>query len=313
MIEEKKRVDDAVPSSFNDKHGVYLKKQKGEWVKYEYKDVRGIIEPDGKYKAIFGGKEYHLVDGINYPKKEWKEFIYTEILYSRDLDLYKKAYLRQLKNRELTNALKHFLLLFEEKDDETIEVKVNKKIIMHCLEYRMQGLYLYDDFWKRWYNLHLHNDGSRIPFKLAIYGLEFDIMIDKNRFDEYSNAAQIVTNRLNAYTFAYKDRKTKHQIALMTMIDIAVSPFNIQSEEVEEEKKIELPVCDEILEATIFERDQELFERSAKLVTNCYYEYLGHYKGYKTEDAIERMTLLDLYFHPMEWKHKRFMDYLIST
>ena len=34
--------------------GVYLKTLDGEWRRYEYKDVRGIIEPDGQYKGIFG-------------------------------------------------------------------------------------------------------------------------------------------------------------------------------------------------------------------------------------------------------------------
>ena len=309
--EEKKRNGVAVPVSIYDVHGVYLKTLDGEWVRYEYKDVRGIIEPDGHYKGVFGGKEYLLFDGINYPKIEWKEDFYIDLLYSRDIDLYKKAHLRQLSNRELTKALKHNWLLFEQIDDMTIEVKVNKQFIMNCLESQMQDLYLYEEFWKRWYDLHLHNKGAKIPFKLAIYDMEFDVTIEKNRIEEYCRAAKTVTNRLNAYTVFYKDRKTEHQIALMTMIDVAVYPFLDHSKTDEKEIEIELPVCDETLKVTVKESNKELYERSAKRVTNYYNRYLECYKSRPT-DAIERMTLLYICFHRMEWKHKNFMDYLIS-
>lgn len=309
--EEKKRNGVAVPVSIYDVYGVYLKTLDGEWVRYEYKDVRGIIEPDGHYKGVFGGKEYLLFDGINYPKIEWKEDLYIDLLYSRDIDLYKKAHLRQLSNRELTKALKHNWLLFEQIDNMTIEVKVNKQFIMNCLESQMQDLYLYEEFWKRWYDLHLHNKGAKIPFKLAIYDMEFDMTIEKNRIEEYCRAAKTVTNRLNAYTVFYKDRKTEHQIALMTMIDLAVSPFLDHSETDENEIEIELPVCDETLKVIVKESNKELYERSAKRVTNYYNRYLECYKSRPT-DAIERMTLFDICFHRKEWKHKNFMDYLIS-
>ena len=83
--EEKKRNGVAVPVSIYDVYGVYLKTLDGEWVRYEYKDVRGIIEPDGHYKGVFGGKEYLLFDGINYPKIEWKEDLYIDLLYSREI------------------------------------------------------------------------------------------------------------------------------------------------------------------------------------------------------------------------------------
>jgi len=311
MIEEKKRIGVAVPMSTYDVNGVYLKTLDGEWVWYEYKDVRGFIEPDGQYKGVFGGKEYLLLDGINYPKIEWKEDLYIDLLYIRDIDLYKKAHLRQLSNREFTRALKHNWLLFEQIDNMTVEVKVNKQFIMNLLESNMQHLYLYEEFWKRWYDLHLHNKGAKIPFKLAIYDMEFDMTIEKNRIEEYFRAAKEVSNRLNAYTFAYKDHKTEHQIAIMTMIDLAVYPFLDHSENDYESIKIELSVCDEILKVTVKESDQELYERSAFRITKCYNRYLECYRS-RPIDAIERMTLLDIYLHRMEWKHKRFMDYLIS-
>ena len=97
----------------------------------------------------------------------------------------------------------------------------------------------------------------------------------------------------------------------MTMIDVAVYPFLDHSKTDEKEIEIELPVCDETLEVTVKESNKELYERSAKRVTNYYNRYLECYKSRPT-DAIERMTLLDICFHRMEWKHKNFMDYLIS-
>ena len=305
------RNGDTVPMFISDIHGVYLKTLDGEWVRYEYKDVRGIIEPNGQYKASFGGKEYLLLDGINYPKMEWKEDLYIDLLYSRDIDLYKKAHLRQLNNREFTRALKHNWLLFEQIDDMTIEVKVNRHFIMDCLESQMQELYLYEKFWKRWYDLHLYNKEAKIPFKLSIYGMEFDMTIEKDRIDEYCKAAKAVTNRLNAYTVFYKDRKTKHQIAIMTMIDLAVYPFLDNSEKDEEKTQIELSVCDETIKVTIKESDRELFERSAIRITKYYDNYLENYR-YRPIDAIERMTLLHIYLHRMEWRHINYMNYFIS-
>ena len=35
-------------------------------------------------------------------------------------------------------------------------------------------------------------------------------------------AARLVTDRFNAYTVAYKGRKTEHEIALMTMLDLVL-------------------------------------------------------------------------------------------
>ena len=149
MVEEKKRKGDEIPMCVEEVQGVYLKTLDGEWVRYEYKEVRGIIDPDGHYKGIFGGKEFLILDGIKYPKMEWKEDLYVDFLCSQDIALYRKVHKRQLSNRDFTRALKHNWLLFEQIDDITIEVKVNKQIIMNCLESQMQDLYVYEVFWKR--------------------------------------------------------------------------------------------------------------------------------------------------------------------
>lgn len=222
MAKVKMLKGDAIPTTVYDVHGVYLKTQDGKWVRYEYKDVRGFIDPDGQYKGIFGGKEFLILDGIKYPKMEWKEDLYVDFLCSQDIALYRKVHKRQLSNRDFTRALKHNWLLFEQIDDITIEVKVNKQIIMNCLESQMQDLYVYEVFWKRWYNRYILKGEDRQKVKLAVYDREFEVTVDKKRLEKYYYAARLVTDRLNAYTVAYKDRKPEHEIALMTMIDLAL-------------------------------------------------------------------------------------------
>ena len=125
----------------------------------------------------------------------------------------------------------------------------------------------------------IEENNDTVSVKLAIYDMEFDITIDKNRIEEYRKVAKEVANRLNAYTFAFRDRKTEHQIALMTMIDIAVYPFKNQSEGVDDDIKIELSVCDETFNVSIKENDRELYERSAIRITKRYNSYLEHYKS----------------------------------
>lgn len=222
MAEEKTRNVAAIPKCVEDVQGVYLKTLDGKWSRYEYKEVRGIIEPDGRYKGIFGGKEFLLLDRINYPKMEWKEDLYIDILCSQDIILYRKAHQRQLSNRDFTRALKHNWLLFEQIDDMTIEVKVNKQFIMNSLESQMQELYCYDELLERWYNRYILKDEGRKKIKLFVYDRELTVTIDKKDLMRFYHAARLVTDRLNAYTVAFKDRKPEHEIALMAMLDIAL-------------------------------------------------------------------------------------------
>ena len=164
----------------------------------------------------------------------------------------------------------------------------------------------------RWYNWYLHKSGPKIPFKLTIYDMKFDMTIEKIQIEEYCRAAIAVSNRLNAYTVCYKKCKTEHQIALMTMIDLAVDPFLDQSGIDEEIKQIELSVCDETFKLSIKESDRELYERSAVRVTKRYNSYLECYRSRPIE-AIERMTLLDVYLHRMEWRHINYMNYFVNS
>ncbi len=140
-------------------NGVYLKTLNGKWIKYEYKDVRGVVNLEDQYKVYFGEREFLLLDGLKYLKCEWKEGIYQDIFDSQGLALLDMARLRQMDNRELTKALKHNWLYFVEVDKKSVEVNANKRFILNHLESQMQNLYLNRKFWKRWYDRHLHNIG----------------------------------------------------------------------------------------------------------------------------------------------------------
>ena len=82
----------------------------------------------------------------------------------------------------------------------------------------MQDLYVYEVFWKRWYNRYLLKGNAKVKIKLVIYDTEFEITLNKENIEKYFEAASVVTDRLNAYTVAYKDCKSEHEIALMTML-----------------------------------------------------------------------------------------------
>ena len=86
----------------------------------------------------------------------------------------------------------------------------------------MLSLYTENEFWKRWFNTYFFKKKTRIRITLPIYDTEFEISIDKDDIVKYEMAARLVTDRFNAYTVAYKGRKTEHEIALMTMLDLVL-------------------------------------------------------------------------------------------
>jgi hypothetical protein len=220
MAEVKKVIsNDTLPIPIDERSGVYLMKMNGECAKYEYKDVRGKVDRDGQYKVILSGKEYLLRNGLWFPKTEWKQIIYHDILDNEIFSMWEKACNEQLNRRDLTKFIKHRWVFLEEKDDKTIEIKVDGICIMDILESNMENLYS-DEFWKRWYNRYILKDRTRVKIKLAVYDTEFEITIDKKDIEKYFYAARIVSDRFNAYTLAYKKNKTEHEIALMTMLDL---------------------------------------------------------------------------------------------
>ena len=130
--------------------------------------------------------------------------------------------LNQLNNRELTRLIKHRWLVYKEINDQEIEVRVDRDCIPERLESNLLSLYTENEFWKRWFNRYFFKEKTRIKIKLPIYDTEFEINIDNKDIDRFYDASRLVTDRLNAYTVAYKDRKSEHEIALMTMLDLAL-------------------------------------------------------------------------------------------
>ncbi len=213
--------NDTLPIPTNGRSGVYLLKKNGECAKYEYKDVRGKVNPDGQYSVLLDGKEYLLHDGLRFPKTEWKQIIYHDILDNEDYSMCEKVCNKQLNSKDLTKFIKHYWVFLKEKDDKTLEIKVDSRFILDKLESNMQDLYA-GEFWRRWYNMYILKGENRQKIKLVVYDTEFEITVNKQDVEKYYFAARIVTDRFNAYTVEYKDRKPEHEIALMTMLDLVL-------------------------------------------------------------------------------------------
>ena len=201
--------------------GVYVIRPNGEWDKYEYKDVRGKIVSEGQYNIVLAGKKYQLNNGLNIPQMEWKRDHYREFLNIDEVEIMKRD-LYHLNNRELTRLIKHRWLVYKEINDHELEVRIDRTCIAERLQSNMLSLYTENEFWKRWFDRYFFKDKNRVKINLQIYDTEFEIHIDRDKIEKYVNAANLVTNRFNAYMCAYKKRKSEHDIALMTMLDIAL-------------------------------------------------------------------------------------------
>lgn len=220
MEKEFKIVIKSLPA-IESRFGVYVIKPNGEWDKYEYKDVRGKLAANGQYMIVIAGKEYLLKNGLRFPNKEWKQYLYSDFLNKDELEIMRRG-LNHLTNRELTRLIKHRSLVYKEINERVLEVVIDKAYITERLESDMLSLYTSNAFWKRWFDRYYFKDKTRIKINLQIYDTEFEIHIDKNKIEDYDKAARLVSNRFDAYMSAYKKRKTEHEIALMTMLDIAL-------------------------------------------------------------------------------------------
>ena len=63
---------------------------------------------------------------------------------------------------------------------------------------------------------------DRLHITLHVYDEEIEVVIKREEEEYYRAAAKLITERYNAYSQAYKGRKSDHTIALMSLIDIAL-------------------------------------------------------------------------------------------
>ena len=63
---------------------------------------------------------------------------------------------------------------------------------------------------------------DRLHITLHVYDEEIEVVVKRDEEEYYRAAAKLITERYNAYSQAYKGRKSDHTIALMTLIDIAL-------------------------------------------------------------------------------------------
>ena len=58
--------------------------------------------------------------------------------------------------------------------------------------------------------------------KLHVYDTDIDISVDRNEEPLYREAAKLITERYGIYKMLYEKTKGDHEIALMTMVEIAL-------------------------------------------------------------------------------------------
>ena len=63
---------------------------------------------------------------------------------------------------------------------------------------------------------------DRLHIRLHVYDEEIEVVVKRDEEEYYRAAAKLITERYNAYSQAYKGRKSDHTIALMTLIDVTL-------------------------------------------------------------------------------------------
>lgn len=63
---------------------------------------------------------------------------------------------------------------------------------------------------------------EKLHIRLHVYDEEIEVTVNRSDEEYYRAAAKLITDRYNAYSQAYKGRKSDHTIALMSLIDIAL-------------------------------------------------------------------------------------------
>ena len=66
-------------------------------------------------------------------------------------------------------------------------------------------------------------NNEKLNIRLHVYDEEIQVAVKRSDEELYRRAAKLITDRYNAYAQAYKGKKGEHTIALMTLIDIALT------------------------------------------------------------------------------------------
>ncbi len=64
---------------------------------------------------------------------------------------------------------------------------------------------------------------DRLHIRLHVYDEEIEVVINREDEEYYRSAAKLITERYNGYAQRFKGRKSDHTIALMTLVDIALT------------------------------------------------------------------------------------------
>ena len=64
---------------------------------------------------------------------------------------------------------------------------------------------------------------DRLHIRLHVYDEEIEVVINREDDEYYRSAARLITERYNGYAQRFKGRTTDHTIALMTLVDIALT------------------------------------------------------------------------------------------
>lgn len=74
----------------------------------------------------------------------------------------------------------------------------------------------------------LYMKENKVKIELEVYDELIEVYANKSDVKRYNDAAKLVTDRYNTYAELFREKKSHHTIALITMLDIAVKymPYN---------------------------------------------------------------------------------------
>ena len=134
----------------------------------------------------------------------------------------------------------------------------------------------------------------KVSLDLHVFNWLLGVEINEDSIPVYERAVSHAFERYHLYYNYYKDRKTEHQIALMTMIDLCLQPLIDFWSDFEEKESIEFIICNERLTVAVNKNKRQLFQDAAKYITERYSWYYKTYEKAKSEMDISKMVLVDV-------------------